>query len=119
MFAARLAAFTLAVLLFSDSIQPTWGWHLGLVLLTLVSIRDLVSFVAFLLSSGLLIGIVDASEAAYITLTIFTGAALLLSILASSPAAPFAARLTQLRYPRAPRARRWSTWRANSRISDL
>jgi hypothetical protein len=76
MLAFRLGAFTLSLLLLSDAIEPNWGWHAGLALLTLAIVRELVRLVAFVLSACLLLGIVDGSEAAYIALTIFTGAVL-------------------------------------------
>ena len=84
MLAFRLAAVTLAVLLLTGSIQPAWGWHLGLVLFTLVAIRDLVSLFSFLLSGALLTGLADAGQAAYIALAIFTGCTLVLSLRAAA-----------------------------------
>ena len=79
MTAARVAAFTIAVLLLSESIESTWGWHLALTFLTLVTIRNLVSFVAFLISSALLVGLLGDNQGTYIALTIFTGVALLVN----------------------------------------
>ena len=83
LFVARLAAFTIALLLLAENVepgwgvQPAWGWYLAIVLLTMMTILDLVSFVAFCLAFLVLIGVVDDGKAANVALTIFTGVALL------------------------------------------
>jgi hypothetical protein len=80
---SRLAAFTIALLLLLQEVEPgwgidgAWGWYLALFLLTLVTAFDLVSFVASVLAFLLLVGLVDAGRASYIALTIFTGVALI------------------------------------------
>ncbi|HEY7467709.1 MAG TPA: hypothetical protein VIB47_13535 [Dehalococcoidia bacterium] len=82
-FVARLGAFTLSLLLLLDSLEPgygidgSWGWYLGLFLLTLMTGWDLLSFIACVVAFLLLLGILDESRAAYIVLTIFTGVAAL------------------------------------------
>jgi hypothetical protein len=62
---SRLAAFTIALLLLLEQVEPgwgidgAWGWYLALFLLTLITASDLVSFVACVLSFLLLIGLID------------------------------------------------------------
>ncbi len=88
--AAKLAAFTISLLLLTQSIQPgwgidgSWGWYLGLVVLTGMSFFDSLSFVAFVLAWLLLLGIVAVGHAIFIALTIFTGAAVLRRLLSRS-----------------------------------
>jgi hypothetical protein len=80
---SRLAAFTIALLLLLEQVEPgwgidgAWGWYLALFLLTLITASDLVSFVACMLSFLLLIGLIDPGRAAFTALTIFTGVALI------------------------------------------
>jgi hypothetical protein len=80
---ARLAAFTIALLLLLQEVEPgwgvdgAWGWYLAIFLLTFSTVFDLVSFVACVLAFLLLVGLVDAGRASYIALTIFTGVALI------------------------------------------
>ena len=82
-FVSRLAAFTIALLLLGGSIDgawgisPDWGWFLAVVLLTLVSAWDMVSLVACVLAFLLLVGPVEETRAAFIALSILTGAAFL------------------------------------------
>jgi len=80
---ARLAAFTISLLLLLEVLEPgwgvsgSWGWYLALFVLTLLTAWDLVSLVACILAFCLLVGILDASKAAFIAMTIFTGFALI------------------------------------------
>ena len=80
---ARLAAFTISLLLLLEVLEPgwgvdgSWGWYLGLFLLTIVTGWDLVSLIASILAFCLLVGILDASKAAFVALAIFTGFALI------------------------------------------
>jgi hypothetical protein len=80
---ARLAAFTISLLLLLEVLEPgwglngSWGWYLGLFFLTLATGWDLVSLIACALAFCLLVGIFDASKAAFIALAIFTGFALI------------------------------------------
>jgi hypothetical protein len=80
---ARLAAFTISLLLLLEVLEPGWGieggwgWYLGLFFLTLLTAWDLVSLIACILAFCLLVGILDESRAAFIALTIFTGFALI------------------------------------------
>lgn len=80
---ARLAAFTLSLLLLLEVLEPGWGiegswaWYLGIFLLTLATAWDLVSLIACVLALLLLTGALDDSRAALIVLTIFTGFALI------------------------------------------
>ncbi len=82
-FVSRLAAFTISLLLLGGSIDhawgvaPAWGWYLAVFLLTLISAWDLVSLVACVLALLLLVGAVEETRAAFIALSIFTGAAFL------------------------------------------
>ena len=79
---ARLAAFTISLLLFLELLEPdwgvhgSWGWYLGLFLLTLATGWDLVSLVACILAFCLVVGILDESKAVFVALAIFTGFAL-------------------------------------------
>ena len=80
---ARLAAFTISLLLLLEVLEPgwgvngSWGWYFGLFLLTLATGWDLVSLIACVLAFCLLVGIFDESRAAAIALAIFTGFALI------------------------------------------
>jgi hypothetical protein len=82
-FVARLGAFLLSLLLFLEAAEPgwgvdaSWGWYLGLFLLTLLTAWDLLSFVACILAALLLVGLIGDSRAAFIVLTILTGVAVL------------------------------------------
>jgi len=79
---ARLAAFTLSLLLLFQVLEPgwgidgSWGWYLGLFFLTLATAWDLVSLIACIMAFGLLVGIFGESRAVFIALAIFTGFAL-------------------------------------------
>lgn len=79
----RLGAFVISLLLLLEAIEPgygihaSWGWYMGLFFLTLVTAWDLLSFVACVLAFALLVGIFDASKAAFIVETIFTGIAVI------------------------------------------
>jgi hypothetical protein len=80
---ARLAAFTISLLLLLEVLEPSWGvngswgWYLVLFFLTLLTAWDLVSLVACILAFCLLVGILDESKAAFIVMAIFTGFALI------------------------------------------
>jgi hypothetical protein len=80
---ARLAAFTVSLLLLLEllepswGVHPSWGWYLGLFFLTLFTAWDLVSLVACLIAFFLLVGVFDESKAAFVVLTIFTSFALI------------------------------------------
>jgi hypothetical protein len=80
---ARLAAFTISLLLLLELLEPSWGvngswgWYLALFFLTLLTAWDLVSLVACILAFSLLVGILDESKAAFIVLAISTGFALI------------------------------------------
>ncbi|HEX5368520.1 MAG TPA: hypothetical protein VFY10_03815 [Dehalococcoidia bacterium] len=80
-FVTRLAAFTIALLLLGGSIDAAWGispasgWVLAVFLLTLISAWDLVSLVACALAFLMLVGAVEETRAAFIALSVFTGAA--------------------------------------------
>jgi hypothetical protein len=80
---ARLAAFTISLLLLLEVLEPSWGvtgswgWYLGLFLLTLVTGWDFVSLIACAIALFLLVGIFDETKAAFVALTIFTGFALI------------------------------------------
>jgi len=82
-FVTRLGAFTISLLLLLESIEPgygidgSWGWYLGLFLLTMLTGWDLLSFIACILAFLLLVGVFDESRAVFIVLTIFTGVAAL------------------------------------------
>jgi hypothetical protein len=80
---ARLAAFTISLLLLLEwlesgwGVDGAWGWYLALFLLTLITAWDLMSLVACILALMLLTGVLDESRAAFIVLAIFTGFALI------------------------------------------
>ena len=79
----RLAAFTVSLLLLLEALDPgwgvqgSWGWYLGLFFLTLLTAWDFVSLIAAIIAFSLLVGIFDASKAAFVALAIFTGFALI------------------------------------------
>ncbi len=79
----RLAAFTIALLLLLEEVEPgwgiegSWGWYLGLFLLTFMTGWDFVSLIAAIIAFCLLVGIFDASRAAFVVLTVFTAFALI------------------------------------------
>ena len=108
MFIARLAAFTIALVLMVESfedgwgVEPAWGWYVLLCLFAVLSFSFL-SLIVWALSGLLLLGIVDESRAAFIVLTVFAGAALLRSLLIRGE-------------PRW-QARSWS-WRSGGREGD-
>jgi hypothetical protein len=82
-FVARLAALTISLLLLGESIEhgwgvaPHWGWYLAFVLVTLVTAWDLVSLISCVIAFLLLVNAIDDGRAAFIALSIFTGAGLL------------------------------------------
>ena len=77
-FVSRLGAFTLSLLLLLESLEPgygvdgSWGWYLGLFVLTFITSWDFLSLVAAIVAFLLCVGALDESRAAYIVLTIFT-----------------------------------------------
>ncbi|HLF78302.1 MAG TPA: hypothetical protein VJB57_12520 [Dehalococcoidia bacterium] len=79
----RLAAFTISLLLLTESIEPgwgvspAWGWYLSIILLAMVTLGDLLSLVTFVLAFLLLLGGIEEERASFIALTIFSGAAML------------------------------------------
>ncbi|HLF71382.1 MAG TPA: hypothetical protein VI759_04450 [Dehalococcoidia bacterium] len=80
-FVTRLAAFTVALLLLTESVEPSSGWYVVLLLMTLMTMFDLLSMVAFTIAFLLIIGVIHDGQGANIALSIFTGASLLKSLL--------------------------------------
>ena len=80
MFIARVVAFTVALLLLSQSVEPAWGWYLALWLGGLLSFT-ILSLAAALMSLGLATGVFETSEAWHIVLVVFTLVALLRGLL--------------------------------------
>ena len=82
-FVSRLAGFTISLLLLGQSIEsgwgvePAWGWYLAIVLLTLLTLTDLLSLVTCTIAFLLLIGVIDDGRPAFIALSIFSGAAMI------------------------------------------
>jgi hypothetical protein len=61
-------------------VAPDWGWYLAVVLLTLVTAWDLVSLVSCALAFLLLVNAIPDTRAAFIALSIFSGAWIILPI---------------------------------------
>ncbi|HEY4686370.1 MAG TPA: hypothetical protein VII57_10035 [Dehalococcoidia bacterium] len=93
-FLARLGAFTISLLLLSESVEPGWGvapgwgWYLAICLLTLMTLWDMLSLVAFAIAGLLLVGVIDEGRAAFIALTIFAGVGLVRHLLRGTPWPP-------------------------------
>ena len=76
----RVAAFTLAVLLFAGTIEPSWGWYLALWVFCLASF-SLVSVATGFISFWLMVGVFEPSDAWHTVLAVFTLVAVVQALL--------------------------------------
>jgi hypothetical protein len=71
MLLTRVVAFTLAVLLFAETLEPSWGWYLALWVFCIASF-SLVSVAAGFVSFWLMVGLFQPSDAWHTVLAVFT-----------------------------------------------
>jgi hypothetical protein len=72
----RVACFTLAVLLLTETIGTNWGWYLALGVFGMASF-NLINLVAAFISFWLMTGVFEPGDAWHTTLCVFTLVALL------------------------------------------
>jgi hypothetical protein len=97
MFIARVVAFTLALLLLSENIEPTPGWYVALWLACMLSF-SLLSLIGAAISLSLAIGVFDPAESWHVVLVVFTLIALLRGLI-NRPASVWRAGSFSFRQP--------------------
>ena len=105
----RVAAFTLAVLLLTETVGDNWGWYLALWILCLASF-SLVSMAAAFISFWLMTGLFEPGDGWHTVLTVFTLVALLQALIRRPTVGWQTVRWELLRTGEDDQPRRWRRW---------
>jgi hypothetical protein len=73
MFAIRLTAFIISVLLATEEITPQWEWFAAVAVLGFLSVRDIYGVALIVLASLLAFEVVDPEQAWLIVMSVLSG----------------------------------------------